>query len=274
MNTGCDRVRRHKSSPLQPPSLLSLHALLRNQTFCKWSKRQQADVTHTCVSPCHKYLNQFTSPTRPDQQWDLPWHAFSFYSSLKFSLRKKSKLAGLLKAVNWSSTIRPSRVGKLFWESTASTTSTLSTTTQCFVVSQAGALIACTQGRKKRALSLDEAEDCDCEISASKSSNAYEDVLEGEEEDVQPGIEGTPNRQARLVKRLIYARCYHLNLSGLSYIGRPQHLPRQRPHTRRPQLWRAWVAPPMGSPSQCVARPVWTIETIWDVGLWILIRHN
>merc|ERR1712154_20061 len=94
---------------------------------------------------------------------------------------------------------KPSRVGKLFWESTASTTSTLSTTTQCFVVSQAGALIACTQGRKKRSLSLDEAEDCDCEISASKSSNAFEDVLEGEEEDVQPGIEGTPNRQARFV---------------------------------------------------------------------------
>ena len=55
-------------------------------------------------------------------------------------------------------------------------------------------------------MSPDEAEDCDCEISASKSSNAHEDVLEGEEEDVQPSIEGTPNRQARSVQRLIYVR--------------------------------------------------------------------
>ena len=66
----------------------------------------------------------------------------------------------------------------------------------------AGAMGAC--GRKKRAVSADEAEDCDCEISASKSSNVanVEDVLDGEEdEDVQPSIEGTPNRQARSIQR-------------------------------------------------------------------------
>ena len=66
----------------------------------------------------------------------------------------------------------------------------------------AGAMGACR--RKKRAVSADEAEDCDCEISASKSSNVAidEDVLEGEEdEDVQPSIEGTPNRQARSIQR-------------------------------------------------------------------------
>ena len=60
-------------------------------------------------------------------------------------------------------------------------------------------MVACVQGRKKRAVAPDETEDSDSEISASKSSDAYEDVLEGEEEDVQPSIEGTPNRQARWV---------------------------------------------------------------------------
>ena len=60
-------------------------------------------------------------------------------------------------------------------------------------------MVACVQGRKKRAVAPDEAEDSDSEISASKSSDAYEDVLEGEEEDVLPSIEGTPNRQARSV---------------------------------------------------------------------------
>merc|ERR1712062_954649 len=66
------------------------------------------------------------------------------------------------------------RVGKLFWQSTASTTSTLSTTTQCFAVSHAtNALVACK--RKKRAVEP-----------------------EGEEE-VKPGVEGVPTRQARFV---------------------------------------------------------------------------
>ena len=46
---------------------------------------------------------------------------------------------------------RSTKVGKLFWESTASTTSTLSTTTQCFVTS--GAVAAC--GRKKRSIEYD-----------------------------------------------------------------------------------------------------------------------
>ena len=61
-------------------------------------------------------------------------------------------------------------------------------------------MVACVQGRKKRAVAPDEAEDSDSEISASKSSDAYdEDVLEGEEEDVQPSIDEAPNRQARSV---------------------------------------------------------------------------
>merc|ERR1711953_1286256 len=88
------------------------------------------------------------------------------------------------------------RVGKLFWQSTASTTSTLSTTTQCFAVSHAtNALVAC--GRKKRAVEPDV--EAKVEISASKSINAANmDHLEGEEE-VEPGVEAVPTRQARFV---------------------------------------------------------------------------
>ena len=135
----------------------------------------------------------------------------------------------------------------------------MSTTTQCFVVSQTGALIACT--RKRRAVTPDR-EECDSEISASRISNVAnnEDELEGEEEDVQPGMEDTPNRQARSCQRFLSTSPPLINLSlpGLSSIGEPQHPPPRRPHSRPPQPWPPSPAPPMASPCLFVAKSVLT----------------
>ena len=183
-----------------------------------------------------------------------------------FSISSPLSSARFREKVSWSvcqnlipPTTRRSRVGKLFWESTAATTSTMSTTTQCFVVSQTGALIACT--RKRRAVTPD-TEECDSEISASRISNVVnnEDELEGEEEDVQPGMEDTPNRQARSCQRFLStsAPLSNLSLPGSSSIGEPQHRPPRQPHSRPPQPWPPSPAPPMASPCLFVAKSVLT----------------
>ena len=114
-------------------------------------------------------------------------------------VREKVSCPFYQRPLNYLATRSP-RVGKLFWQSTASTTSTLSTTTQCFAVSHAtNALVACK--RKKRAVEPDV--EAKVEISASKSINAANmDHLEGEEE-VEPGVEAVPTRQARLRKTFI-----------------------------------------------------------------------
>merc|ERR1711899_568808 len=103
------------------------------------------------------------------------------------------------------------KVGKLFWESTASTTSTLSTTTQCFVTS--GAVSACT--RKKRSIEYD-VDGTGSPISATPSRSVARgdgEDLEGEK-GVQPGMEEAPNRQARFV---LYWRTTTATSTSTSY---------------------------------------------------------
>merc|ERR1712004_907622 len=103
------------------------------------------------------------------------------------------------------------KVGKLFWESTASTTSTLSTTTQCFVTS--GAVAAC--GRKKRSIKYD-VDGTGSPISATPSQTGARgdgEDLEGEK-GVQPGMGEAPNRQARFV---LYWRTTTATSTSTSY---------------------------------------------------------